>query len=172
MSNTQASSSDSTLLKLEGLLPNLEALYKDVHSHPELSMQEVRTAGVAADHLRAAGYEVTTGVGKTGVVGVLRNGNGPTVMLRADMDALPVREATGLPYASKVTATDSAGKSVPVMHACGHDMDVTWLIGAAKLFANSRHAWQGILIAVFQPAEETAQGAQAMIDDGLFNRFP
>src|SRR5579884_2691538 len=110
------------------LLPDLESVYKDIHSHPELSMQENRTAGIAADRLRAAGYEVTTGVGKTGVVGVLRNGEGPTIMLRADMDALPVHEATGLPYASNVTAEQN-GKSVPVMHACGHDMHVTWLIG-------------------------------------------
>jgi len=160
------------LANLDGLLPELETIYKDIHSHPELSMREERTAGVATDHLRAAGYEVTTGVGKTGVVGLLRNGDGPTVMLRADMDALPVQEATGLPYASKVTAMDSTGKSVPVMHACGHDMHVTWLIGAAKLFANSRDAWKGTLLAIFQPAEETAQGAQAMIDDGLFKRFP
>src|SRR5579871_6577032 len=164
--------SEPVLANLDGLLAELEAIYKDIHSHPELSMQEARTAGVAANHLRAVGYEVTTGVGKTGVVGLLRNGNGPTVMLRADMDALPVQEATGLPYASKVTATDSAGKSVPVMHACGHDMHVTWLIGAAKLFAKSREAWKGTLMAVFQPAEETAQGSQAMIDDGLFKRFP
>jgi metal-dependent amidase/aminoacylase/carboxypeptidase family protein len=116
------------LANLAGLLAELETIYKDIHSHPELSMQEERTAGVAANHLRAVGYEATTAVGKTGVVGLLRNGEGPTVMLRADMDALPVQEATGLPYASKVTATDSTGKSVPVMHACGHDMHVTWLI--------------------------------------------
>lgn len=167
----ESSSSDPLLASLATLLPELETIYKDIHSHPELSMQEARTAGLAADHLRAVGYEVTTGVGKTGVVGLLRNGEGATVMLRADMDALPVREATGLPYASKVTAKDSAGKSVPVMHACGHDMHVTWLIGAAKLFAKSRNAWKGTLMAVFQPAEETAQGAQAMIDDGLFKRF-
>jgi hippurate hydrolase len=154
------------------LLQGLEKIYTDIHSHPELSMQETRTAGIAADRLRAAGYEVTTGVGKTGVVGLLRNGNGPVVMLRADMDALPVQEATGLPYASKVTATDSAGNTVPVMHACGHDMHVTWLIGAATLFAKSRDAWKGTLMTVFQPAEETAEGSQAMIDDGLFKRFP
>jgi hippurate hydrolase len=154
------------------LLQGLEKIYTDIHSHPELSMQETRTAGIAADRLRAAGYEVTTGVGKTGVVGLLRNGNGPMVMLRADMDALPVQEATGLPYASKVTATDSAGNTVPVMHACGHDMHVTWLIGAARLFAKSRDPWQGTLMTVFQPAEETAEGSQAMIDDGLFKRFP
>src|SRR3954470_11046354 len=117
MNKRHKNSPDDALRNLDGLLPDLEALYKDVHSHPELSMQEERTAGVAADHLRAAGFEVTTGVGKTGVVGLLRNGEGPTVMLRADMDALPVQEATGLPYASRVTATDSAGRSVPVMHA-------------------------------------------------------
>src|SRR5689334_7280401 len=115
---------------LEPLLPELEALYKDVHAHPELSMQETRTAAIAAKRLRAAGYDVTTGVGGTGVVGLLRNGEGPTVMLRADMDALPIEEATGLPYASTATATDLDGKSTPVMHACGHDMHVTWLVGA------------------------------------------
>ncbi|HEY3267655.1 MAG TPA: M20 family metallopeptidase [Armatimonadota bacterium] len=164
--------SEPVLTHLDSLLPELETIYKDIHSHPELSMQEERTAGVAADHLRAAGYEVTTGVGKTGVVGLLRNGEGPTVMLRADMDALPVKEATGLPYASTVTATDSDGNVVPVAHSCGHDMHVTWLIGATRLLAMSREAWKGTLIAVFQPAEETAQGAQAMIDDGFFKRFP
>jgi hippurate hydrolase len=153
-------------------LPDLESVYKDIHSHPELSMQENRTAGIAADRLRAAGCEVTTGMGKTGVVGVLQNGDGPVIMLRADMDALPVREATSLPYASKVTATDSTGKTVPVMHACGHDMHVTWLIGVATLLAQNRNAWRGTLMPVFQPAEETGAGAQAMIDDGLFKRFP
>lgn len=157
---------------LEGMLPNLEALYQDLHSHPELSMRETRTAGLAAEHLRNAGYEVTTGVGKTGVVGMLQNGDGPTVLLRADMDALPVEEATGLPYASKVRAADSDGKSVPVAHMCGHDMHVTWLVGATKLLAQARSTWRGTVIAVFQPGEETAEGAQAMIDDGLFERFP
>jgi hippurate hydrolase len=133
----------SVLAKLGALIPDLESVYKDIHSHPELSMQENRTAGIAADRLRTAGYEVTTQVGKTGVVGLLRNGNGPTVMLRADMDALPVQEATGLPYASKLSATDSTGKIVPVMHACGHDMHITWLIGAATLLAQNRNAWRG-----------------------------
>lgn len=156
---------------LATMLPELEAVYKDIHAHPELSMQETRTAGIAANHLKTAGFEVTTGVGKTGVVGILRNSEGPTVMLRADMDALPVKEATGLPYASEVTAADGAGKIVPVMHACGHDMHVTWLIGASRLFAQARDAWKGTVMAVFQPAEETAAGAQAMIDDGLFKRF-
>ena len=162
----------SILANLGTLLPDLESVYKDIHSHPELSMQENRTAGIAAERLRAAGYEVAARVGQTGVVGLLRNGDGPTVMLRADMDALPVQEATGLAYASKLTAIDSTGKTVPVMHACGHDMHVTWLIGAATLLAQNRHAWRGTLMPVFQPAEETGAGAQAMINDGLFTRFP
>jgi len=169
--NQEAQQAQSVLAQLNTLLPHLESVYKDIHSHPELSMQEHRTAGIAAEHLRAAGYEVTTGVGTTGVVGLLRNGDGPIVMLRADMDALPVREATGLPYASNATA-DQDRKSVPVMHACGHDMHVTWLIGAATLLAQNRDAWRGTLMPVFQPAEETGAGAQAMIDDGLFKRLP
>ncbi len=160
------------LASLATLLPDLEAIYKDIHAHPELSMQETRTAGIAANHLKAAGFEVTSGVGKTGVVGILRNGDGPTVMLRADMDALPIKEATGLPYASTVTGTDPSGKTVPVAHSCGHDMHVACLIGATSLFAKSRDPWKGTLIAVFQPGEETAQGAKAMIDDGMFKRFP
>jgi hippurate hydrolase len=164
--------SDPWFATLPRLLPDLEALYTDVHANPELSMQESRTAAIAAGHLRQAGFEVTTGVGNTGVVGLLRNGNGPTVMLRADMDALPVAEATGLPYASKVTAKDKDGHTVPVMHACGHDMHVTWLVGATTLLARSREHFRGTVMAVFQPAEETGTGAQAMIDDGLFNRFP
>lgn len=167
-----ASSPDDVLSGLGDLQPALEALYKDIHAHPELSMRETRTADIVADRLRAAGYEVTTGIGKTGVVGLLRNGDGPVVLLRADMDALPVKEATGLPYASKVTATDPDGATVPVAHACGHDMHVTCLVGAATLLAQSRAAWRGTALALFQPAEETAAGAQAMIDDGLFKRFP
>jgi hippurate hydrolase len=154
------------------LMPDLEALYKDIHSHPELSMQETRTAGIAAEWLRKAGYDVTSGVGKTGVVGLLRNGEGPTVMLRADMDALPIAEDTRLPYASKVTATDAEGKVVPVGHMCGHDIHVTWLAGAAALLAQARNAWKGTLMAIFQPGEELAEGAKAMIDDGLLQRFP
>jgi amidohydrolase len=160
------------LASLATLLPDLESLYKDIHAHPELSMEETRTAGIAANHLKAAGFEVTSGVGKTGVVGILRNGDGPTVMLRADMDALPIREATGLPYASTVTGTDPSGKTVPVAHSCGHDMHVACLIGATSLFAKSRDSWKGTLMAVFQPGEETAQGAKAMIDDGMSKRFP
>src|SRR5687767_8619966 len=158
--------------RIQDLLPELERVYTDIHAHPELSMEETRTARVAAGRLRKAGYEVTDGVGQTGVVGLLRNGEGPTVMLRADMDALPVREQTGLPYASAQTATDGTGNTVPVMHACGHDMHVTWLIGAATLLAETRAAWTGTLMPVFQPAEETGTGAQAMVDDGLVTRFP
>ena len=160
------------LAGLGTLLPDLEALYKDIHAHPELSMQETRTAGIAAEGLRKAGYDVTTGIGKTGVVGVLRNGEGPTLMLRADMDALPVAEETGLPYASSATATNAEGKTVPVGHMCGHDMHVAWLAGAAALLAQSRDGWKGTLMVVFQPGEEIAQGARAMLDDGLLQRFP
>lgn len=163
MNTKQIRSSKPLLGNLPGLARDLKALYTDVHAHPELSMQEHRTAGIAARRLRAEGYDVTEGVGKCGVVGVLRNGDGPTVMLRADMDALPVTEATALPYASTVPG---------VMHACGHDMHVTWLVGAATLFARARDVWRGTLMPVFQPAEETANGAQAMIDDGLLSRFP
>jgi amidohydrolase len=172
MSAQSERSADQLLANLKSVLPELEAIYTDVHAHPELSMQETRTAGLAADRLRAAGYEVTTGVGRTGVVGLLRNGAGPTVMLRADMDALPVRELTGLPYASKLEVRDGDGKTIPVMHACGHDMHVTWLVGASALLAQARQTWSGTVMAVFQPAEELAAGARAMIDDGLFKRFP
>jgi amidohydrolase len=160
MSNGQ---SESRFNGVSAMLDDLEELYKDVHRNPELSMEEERTAKVAAGRLQQAGFEVTTGVGKTGVVGLLRNGDGPTVMLRADMDALPVQEETGLDYAS---TTDG------VMHACGHDMHVAWLAGAAAQLSANRDDWQGTLMAVFQPAEETAAGARAMIDDGLFARFP
>jgi amidohydrolase len=169
---SEMTAAESVLAGLDELLPALGDVYRDIHSHPELSMQERRTAGIAADRLAGAGFEVTSGVGGTGVVGLLANGDGPTVMLRADMDALPVREATGLPYASVATATDADGNEVPVMHACGHDMHVAWLIGATTLLARERDGWRGTVLAVFQPAEETAQGAQAMIDDGLFDRFP
>ncbi len=172
MSSTTTPASERILKNLGRLLPDLETLYKDLHSHPELSMQETRTAGLAADWLRKLGYEVTTGVGKTGVVGLLRNGEGPTIMLRADMDALPIEEATGLPYASKVIKTDAEGKRVPVGHMCGHDIHVTWLVGASTLLAQARDSWHGTLMVVFQPGEETAQGAQAMLDDNLLTRFP
>jgi hippurate hydrolase len=157
---------------LDEITGDLEDLYRDLHAHPELSTQEQRTAAKAAGQIEGAGPEVSTGVGGTGVVGVLRNGEGPTVMLRADPDALPVKEDTGLPSASTVTATGPDGRVTPVAHACGHDMHVTWLSGASRLLARSLDAWHGTLIALFQAAEEPGTGAQAMIDDGLFTRFP
>lgn len=172
MTTSAAHPSEPVLAGLTALLPDLKSTYTDIHSHPELSMQETRTAGIAADRLRKAGFDVTTGIGKTGVVGVLRNGDGPTVMLRADMDALPIKEATGLPYASTVVTKDRDGNATPVGHMCGHDMHVTWLIGTTTLFSQVRTGWKGTLMAVFQPAEETAEGSRAMIDDGLFTRFP
>jgi amidohydrolase len=153
-------------------LTELTALYRDLHAHPELAFAEHRTAAIVAQRLGDLGYEVTTEVGRTGVVGVLRNGAGPTVLLRADMDALPVLEQTGLDYASTVRATDAAGGDVPVMHACGHDVHVTCLLGAAAELVAARGAWRGTLLLVFQPAEEGGSGAQAMLDDGLYRRFP
>lgn len=154
------------------LIPELKAVYEDLHRHPELSMEEVRTAKIAADALEAEGFEVSRGIGGTGVVGVLINGEGPTVMLRADMDALPVTEATGLPYASTTKARDESGVEVGVAHACGHDLHVTWLMGAARVLARNRDAWSGTVLAVFQPGEEIGRGAQSMIDDGMLERFP
>jgi amidohydrolase len=150
----------------------LGELYRDLHRNPELSFAEYRTAGKVSAELAALGWDVQAGIGGTGVVAVLRNGAGPVVMLRADMDALPVREETGLPYASSVTATDSRGQQVPVMHACGHDMHVTCLLGAVELLTAARQSWSGTVVAVFQPAEEIVSGAAAMIRDGLFDRVP
>lgn len=153
-------------------LAALEEIYKDLHAHPELAMQERRTAGIAAKWLRQHGYEVTENVGGTGVVGLLRNGAGATVLLRADMDALPMRENTGLPYASTQVVTDPSGQETPVAHSCGHDMHVTWLLGATQILAENRERWRGTVLAVFQPAEETGEGARAMVNDGLVERFP
>jgi hippurate hydrolase len=150
----------------------LEPFYKDLHKHPELSFQETRTAGLAASKLKEFGFEVFEGIGKTGVVGVLRNGDGRTVLARADMDALPVRENTGLPYASEVKQEDGSGNTLYVSHACGHDVHVTCLLGAAELMAKSKNAWSGTLVTLFQPAEEVAGGAKAMLDDGLSDRIP
>ena len=145
-----------------------EDLYRDLHQHPELSHQEHRTAAAVADRLNQAGFEVTTGVGGTGVVGVLRNGDGPAVLLRADMDALPVKEDTGLPYASTQVGIPVGGDvEMPVMHACGHDMHTACLLGAAQLLADGQKHWAGTLLTVFQPAEETINGARGMVDDGL-----
>tara|TARA_R110002167_G_scaffold63058_1_gene177867 strand:+ start:1056 stop:2375 length:1320 start_codon:yes stop_codon:yes gene_type:complete len=151
---------------------NLAALFDDFHRHPELSGLEVRTAGIIADQLTALGYDVTPGVGGTGVVAVLRNGEGPTVMIRADMDGLPLREATGLAYASTVSQVDSDGVEKPVMHACGHDVHITALIGTARQLMARRADWSGTLVLVAQPAEERIFGARAMVEDGLYSRFP
>jgi amidohydrolase len=149
----------------------LADVYRDLHAHPELAFQETRTAKTVAHRLRSLGIDTATGVGTTGVVGVLRNGDGPTALLRADMDALPVLEDTGLEYASTQRGTDGDGHEVPVMHACGHDLHVTCLLGAAARLAGAPDTWAGTLMLVFQPAEEVGGGAQAMIDDGLFERF-
>ena len=153
-------------------MPGLVALYRHLHAHPELSLQEKQTAERVAAELQAAGCDVTTGVGGHGVVAVLRNGDGPTLLLRADMDGLPVVEQTGLDYASVATATDPAGKAVGVMHACGHDVHMTVLIGAVRYLAGHRDRWRGTLVAIGQPAEERVRGARAMLEDGLFERFP
>ena len=158
--------------QIDPIYPQIESLYEDLHRNPELSLHEVKTAEKTADQLRKIGFEVTTGVGGTGVVGVLKNGPGPTVMIRAELDALPVQEKTGLDYASHVTTKDDQGKEVPVMHACGHDLHMAVGIGTAMLLAQNRDRWHGTFIFVGQPAEERIKGAAAMIKDGLFTRFP
>ena len=170
----------AALLSLTWFLPGnaqstwtqLQPLYEDLHAHPELSFQETATAAKMAERLKALGFVVTTGVGRTGVVGILENGPGPTVMLRTDLDALPVEEKTGLPYASKATAKSASGETVSVMHACGHDVHMTVWIGAATALAKDRSRWSGTLMMVGQPAEEVGGGASAMLADGLFTRFP
>ncbi|NBC07888.1 MAG: amidohydrolase [Bacteroidetes bacterium] len=150
----------------------LENLYKHCHRNPELSFYEKETSTRMAAELRQIGFEVTEGVGGYGVVGVLRNGEGPTVLVRADMDALPIEEATGLPYASEVTTKDEAGMEVGVMHACGHDVHMTVWTGTARQLAERKDEWSGTLVFIGQPAEERAGGAKAMLNDGLYERFP
>ena len=162
----------SPLDGLDQIYPQLDALYLDLHKNPELSMKEQRTSARMAEELRKLGYEVTAGVGGTGVVGVLRNGKGPTVLLRTELDALPVEEKTGLPYASTATGVNPQGQTVPVMHACGHDVHMAGWTGAATLLARIKDRWRGTVLMIAQPAEETVQGARAMIADGLFVRFP
>ncbi|MBK7861959.1 MAG: amidohydrolase [Archangiaceae bacterium] len=159
------------LSRLDAAYEGLDALYRDLHQNPELSRQETKTADKLAAKLKALGFTVTQKVGGTGVVGVLANGKGPTVLLRTDLDGLPVEEKTNLPYASRVTATDQ-GKTVAVMHACGHDMHMSVWTGAATVLAQSKDAWKGTLVMVGQPAEEEGDGARAMIADKLFERFP
>ncbi|WP_028646845.1 amidohydrolase [Nocardiopsis sp. CNT312] len=156
---------------LDELFPLVEGFYVDLHKNPELSHAEHRTASGVAEWLNRTGYEVHTGVGGTGVVGLLRNGPGPTVMLRADMDALPLAERTGLPYASTAREVGDDGAEVPVMHACGHDAHTACLVGAADLLSETREEWSGTVMVVAQPGEETTDGAKRMLDDGLFERF-
>jgi len=158
--------------EVQNVYSDAHALYLDLHEHPELSGHETQTAAKLAEHLRAAGYEVTEHVGGSGIVAVLKNGSGPTVMLRTELDALPVEEKTGLPYASKVRTKDDAGHDVNVMHACGHDLHMASLLGTAKILSRSKNTWHGTLILVGQPAEETISGAKAMINDGFLTRFP
>ncbi|HEX8257984.1 MAG TPA: amidohydrolase, partial [Allosphingosinicella sp.] len=153
-------------------MPSLLALYRDLHANPELSMQEVRTSKKLAAEAKKLGFKVTTGVGKTGVVAVMENGPGPVVLLRADMDGLPVVEQTGLPYASKVKGTSRAGGETGIMHACGHDTHMTAWVGAARRLAATKDQWSGTLVMILQPGEETGEGAQAMLADGLYTRFP
>ena len=158
--------------QLDAMYPAVETLYQDLHRHPELAFNEHQTAKKLAERVKALGFEVTTGVGGTGVVAILRNGPGPTVMLRTELDALPVLEKTGLPFASTATAKNAAGETVPVMHACGHDLHMAAWYGTAKLMAENRKQWSGTLMLVGQPAEEPLTGAAAMLKDGLFKRFP
>lgn len=168
----RAGAPDRGLAGLDEIYPKLDALYIDLHKSPELSMKEDRTAARLATELKALGYEVTTGVGGTGVVGVLKNGAGPTVLLRTELDALPIEEKTGLPYASTVKTVDVNGKTQPAMHACGHDIHMAGWTGAAALLARHKDLWHGTVVMVGQPGEEIVRGARAMIADGLFKRFP
>lgn len=163
---------DAVQKRIDAEYPRLDAIYKDIHAHPELALQEVRTASLLAKELREAGAAVAEKVGGTGVVGVVKNGDGPVLLIRADMDALPIVEKTGLAYASKVQVRDDEGQLVGVMHACGHDVNATCLVGAARVLVGMKDRWRGTIVFIGQPAEETGAGAQKMLDDGLFERFP
>jgi len=168
------STADADMLaeSINGDLPRLLTLYRDLHSHPELSRQEKQTSAKLAKEIGGLGFKVTPGVGGDGIVAVLENGLGPVVMLRTDMDALPVTETTGLPFASKVRATTASGIETGVMHACGHDVHMTSWIGIARRMAAMKKQWSGTLVMIAQPAEEIGAGAKAMLDDGLYTRFP
>ena len=159
-------------LSVDREFPSLLALYQTLHAHPELSFHETNTSARMADEWRQAGYEVTTNVGGFGVVAVLKNGEGHTLLLRTELDALPVTEETGLPFASTVTTKDDLGNKVGVAHACGHDIHMASLVGTGRLLAQLTNQWHGTLILIAQPAEERGGGAKAMIADGLFTRFP
>lgn len=158
--------------QVESVFPDARALYIDLHQHPELSSHETRTSALLADKLRGLGYDVTANLGGTGVVAIMKNGAGPTVMLRTELDALPVEEKTGLPYASTARAKDDSGRDVGVMHACGHDVHMATLYGTAAIMAKTKDTWHGTLVLIGQPAEETISGAEKMVKDGLFTRFP
>lgn len=161
-----------TAAEIDAIYPDLETLYIDLHRNPELAFQETQTASKLAARMKALGFEVTTGIGKTGVVAVMKNGAGPTAMMRTELDALPVAEKTGLPFASTVVTKNAAGQATPVMHACGHDLHMAAWAGTARLMAEHRDRWRGTLVMVGQPAEEGSSGAAAMLKDGLFTRFP
>jgi amidohydrolase len=161
-----------TTAEVDAVYPDIESLYIDLHQNPELAFQEVQTAAKLVARVKALGYEVTTGVGRTGIVAVMKNGPGPTVMLRTELDALPVEEKTGLPFASRVVVKSADGESTAVMHACGHDIHMSAWVGTARLMAEHRDRWHGTLLLVGQPAEESGSGASAMLKDGLFTRFP
>jgi len=161
-----------TSQEVDFVYSDAHALYLDLHQNPELSSHESQTAAKLATRLRTLGYDVTEHIGGTGIVALLKNGPGPTVMLRTELDALPVEEKTGLPYASKVHARDDAGHDVPVMHACGHDLHMASILGTATIMAHSKDTWHGTLMLIGQPAEEAISGAKAMLDDGFLKRFP
>src|SRR5437899_9292188 len=164
--------SPSISKEVETVYTEARALYLDLHQSPELSSHETQTATKLASRLRSLGYEVTEHVGGTGIVAILKNGSGPTIMLRTELDALPLEEKTGLPYASSVHTKDDAGRDVPVMHACGHDLHMAAIVGTAEIMARSKNTWHGTLMLIGQPAEEGFGGAKVMINDGLFTRFP
>jgi amidohydrolase len=171
MTTSTAAESAALTEAVRADMPKLMELYRDLHANPELSMQEVRTPAKLAAEMRKLGFKVTEKVGKTGVVAMMENGPGPVLMVRADMDALPVTEETELPFASKVRTTTAEGVETGVMHACGHDTHVSAWLGTARRMAAMKHIWSGTLMMVLQPGEETSQGARAMLDDGLFTRF-
>src|SRR5438046_2880040 len=164
--------SSTTAKEVDAVYSDAHALYLDIHQNPELSGHETKTAAKLASRLRNLGYEVTEHVGGTGIVALLKNGSGPTVMLRTELDALPVEEKTGLPYASTVRTKDDEGRDVPFMHACGHDLHMAAIVGTAEIMAKSKGTWHGTLMLIGQPAEETISGASSMIKDGFMNRFP
>ncbi|OJY91663.1 MAG: amidohydrolase [Sphingobacteriales bacterium 40-81] len=170
VTDTQAQPAKQVKQMADADSARLAELFRDLHQHPELAFMEERTSGIVASGFKALGYEVITGIGKTGVVGILKNGNGPVVMYRADMDCNAVKEITGLSYSSTKTMFNSEGIEVPVMHACGHDAHITWMLGAAKIMAALKKEWKGTLVFVAQPAEEIGAGAKAMLQDSMYNK--